>query len=74
MKEHAKRLIGRRGWRERLSAASLGASLEVAGHGNCLVAMAAQLGLALEELTRAELDVHDPRHPVLRTIVCRRPQ
>jgi hypothetical protein len=62
------------GWRERLSAAWPGASLEVAGHGNCLVAIAAQLGLALEELTHAELDAHDPRYPVLTTIVCHRPQ
>src|SRR5262245_4376438 len=62
------------GWRERLSAAWPGAWLEVAGHGNCLVATAAQLGLAFEELTRAELDAHDPRYPVLTTIVCRRPQ
>ena len=43
-----------------------GATLEVAGHGNCLASMAAQLGLALEELSEAELDVHDPRFPVRR--------
>lgn len=62
------------GWRERLSAAWPGASLEIAGHGNCLTAVAAQLGPALEELTGAELDAHDPRYPVLTTIVCRTPQ
>jgi hypothetical protein len=32
------------------------------------------MGLALEELTEAELDVHDPRGPVLTTIVCRLPR
>jgi hypothetical protein len=58
------------GWREKLGAAWPGATLEIAGHGNCLAAMAVQLGLALEELTDAELEVHDPRFPVLTTIVC----
>ena len=62
------------GWRERLSTAWPGAALEIAGHGNCLTAVAAQLGLALEELTSAELDAYDPRFPVLTTIVCRTPQ
>jgi hypothetical protein len=62
------------GWREMLGAAWPGATLEVAGHGNCLSAVGAQLGLALEELTEAELDVHDPRFPVLTTMLCRLPQ
>jgi hypothetical protein len=62
------------GWRERLAAAWPGATIEIAGHGNCLAAMAAQLGLALEELSREELDVQDPRYPVLTTICCRTPQ
>ena len=62
------------GWRERLSTAWPGAALEITGHGNCLTAVAAQLGLALEELTEAELDACDPRFPVLTTIICRTPQ
>ena len=62
------------GWRECLSAAWPGAGLEITGHGNCLAAIAAQLGLALEELTSTELEVHDPRYPLLTTIVCRTPQ
>jgi SAM-dependent methyltransferase len=62
------------GWREALSHAWRGADLEVTGHGNCLSAVASQLGLALEELTDAELDVHDPRYPVLTTILCRKPR
>lgn len=59
------------GWREKLSAAWADAALEVCGHGNCLAAVASQLGLAMEELSSAELDVWDPRFPVLTTIVCR---
>jgi SAM-dependent methyltransferase len=61
------------GWRERLIKAWPGCDLTVDGHGNCLAAIAAQLGLALEELSAAELDVVDPRFPVLITILCRIP-
>lgn len=50
-----------------------GAAIEFAGHGNCLAAVAAQMGLALEELSEAELDVHDPRYPVLTSMCCRTP-
>lgn len=59
------------GWREKLAAAWPGATVGVTGHGNCLAAVAAQMGLAEEELTVAELAVHDPRFPVLTTIVAR---
>jgi SAM-dependent methyltransferase len=59
------------GWRTRLAAAWPDADITVEGHGNCLTAVAAQLGLALEELTDTELDVVDPRFPVLTTILCR---
>jgi hypothetical protein len=62
------------GWRELLSRAWPGADIIVGGHGNCLAAVAAQMGLAVEELTAAELDVHDSRYPVLTTIACRKPQ
>lgn len=62
------------GWRERLGAAWPGATIEIAGHGNCLAAVAAQMGLALEELSEAELDVQDPRYPVLTTMLCRTPR
>jgi SAM-dependent methyltransferase len=62
------------GWRHRLASAWPGATVEVRGHGNCLAAMAAQLGLALEELTPSELDADDPRYPVLCTIAARFPQ
>jgi len=59
------------GWRERLARAWPDADIEVRGHGNCLSAVAAQMGLACEELTAAELDAHDPRFPVLTTIKSR---
>jgi SAM-dependent methyltransferase len=59
------------GWRDKLLHAWPDADVSVTGHGNCLAAIASQLGLALEELTDAELDVHDPRFPVLTTIRCR---
>jgi hypothetical protein len=62
------------GWREKLAVAWGGTRLEVAAHGNCLASVGAQLGLAVEELTEAELDVQDPRFPVLTTIVCRLPR
>ena len=59
------------GWREKLASAWPDVEIDVAGHGNCLAAIAAQLGLALEELTTAELDAYDTRYPVLTTILCR---
>jgi hypothetical protein len=62
------------GWRERLGTAWPAAVIQVAGHGNSLAAVAAQLGLAFEELTAAELDVNDSRYPVLTTILCRTPR
>jgi hypothetical protein len=60
------------GWRERLATAWPGAAIDVEGHGNALTSVAAQLGLAHEELSRRELDVHDPRYPVLTTILARK--
>jgi methyltransferase family protein len=59
------------GWREKLAAAWPDAAVEVQGHGNCLAAVASQLGLAMEELSRGELDVFDPRFPVLTTVLGR---
>jgi hypothetical protein len=60
------------GWREKTAAVWPNADVEITGHGNCLTAVAAQLGLALEELSNDELDAHDPRYPVLTTILCRK--
>jgi SAM-dependent methyltransferase len=60
------------GWREKTAVLWPDADVEITGHGNCLTAIAAQLGLALEELSIGELDAHDPRYPVLTTILCRR--
>lgn len=59
------------GWRALGEHAWPGADVTVEGHGNCLAAVAAMLGLAAEELTEPELAAHDPRYPVLVTAVCR---
>jgi hypothetical protein len=40
-------------------------------YGNCFAAAAAMYGIAVEELTPAELDVADSRYPVLITLECR---
>jgi SAM-dependent methyltransferase len=61
------------GWREVLTETWPDADLEVSADGNCLAATAAMLGLAFEELTPAELDVHDVRYPVQVTVLCRKP-
>ena len=61
------------GWQEVFSRACPCSVLEVESHGNCLAAVAAMYGLALEELTPAELDYKDPRYPVLVTVCCRKP-
>ena len=60
------------GWRRTLAREWAGADVTVEGHGNCLAAIAAMHGLALEELTEEELSAHDPRYPVLVTIKCRK--
>lgn len=59
------------GWRVVLDRAWAGCRTAVETHGNCLAAVAAMYGIAVEELTSAELDVTDPRYPVLVTIECR---
>ena len=63
------------GWRLTLAREWPGkdvAGVDVEGHGNCLSAIAAMHGLALEELTGDELSAHDPRYPVLVTIKARK--
>jgi SAM-dependent methyltransferase len=59
-------------WRLTLAREWRGCDVSVEGHGNCLAAIAAMQGLALEELTEDELNVNDPRYPVLVTIKGRR--
>jgi SAM-dependent methyltransferase len=61
------------GWREVFEGACPGSLLDVASHGNCLTAVAAMYGLAVEELSRAELEHYDRRYPVLVTVSCRKP-
>jgi len=62
------------GWEEVARRAWPGCEVEIAGHGNCLAAVAALLGLAHEELRGEELAVRDDRYPVLVTLCCRKPQ
>jgi len=61
------------GWAEVLWRVWAGCEVRVESAGNCLAAVSAMLGLAQEELTSAELDVFDPRYPVLITLFCRKP-
>ena len=60
------------GWRRTLARAWPGCDVSVESHGNCLAAVAAMHGLALEELTEDELSANDPRYPVLVTIKARK--
>lgn len=61
------------GWVELAGRVWKGCDVHVESYGNCLVAVAAMLGLTVEELTPAELDVRDPRYPVLVVVRCRKP-
>lgn len=51
-----------------------GGQVEVQAHGNVLVATAFLYGLACEELTRTEMDYHDPAFEVLITIRAIKPR
>lgn len=62
------------GWRIAVDRVWPDCDVAITSYGNCLAATAAVLGLAVEELTPAELDVCDPRFPVLVGIRCRKPQ
>jgi len=59
------------GWREVAARVWPDCETSIDTHGNCLAAAASMYGVAAEELTAAELDVRDPRYPVLVTIECR---
>lgn len=61
------------GLRRRLGVLLPEAAVEVEGHGNVLAGVAFLHGLAVEELSRAELDVQDPRFPLVVSAVIRRP-
>lgn len=65
--------VTERGWLELSRNVWPDCDVRIESHGNCLVAVAAMLGLALEELRPAELEIHDPRYPVLITLLCRKP-
>jgi hypothetical protein len=61
------------GWKELLPRVWPGCEFEVRTHGNCVSAVASILGLAQEELRKDELDRHDPRFPVLISIIGKKP-
>jgi hypothetical protein len=46
--------------------------VQIASHGNCLVAVVAMLGWTLEKLKEDELEYNDPRYPILVTFLCRK--
>jgi SAM-dependent methyltransferase len=60
------------GWRELIARHWPADSVDIVAYGNCLAATAAMQGIAVEEVTPAELDVRDPRYPVLIGIMCRK--
>lgn len=62
------------GWREVAARVWPGCEIQVVSYGNALAAVAAVLGLAHEELSPRELDVADPRYPVLVSLRCRKPE
>ena len=64
--------LSAQGWRRLLAEEWPGCEIAVESHGNCLAAIGAMHGLALEELRAEELDVNDPRYPILITIRCRK--
>lgn len=61
------------GWRDFAARVWPGCDVEVVAYGNCLAAVAALYGIAVEELRDDELDVQDPRYPVLIGVACRKP-
>lgn len=62
------------GWGELLSRLWPDCTVVVEGEGNCLAAVAMNLGLALEELKPEELDHHDGIYPIVSNIYCRKPE
>ena len=61
------------GWRVIAGRVWPDCDVSIATHGNCLAALAAMHGIAVEELTAQELELTDPRYPVMVTIECRVP-
>lgn len=61
------------GVRDLVERAPFDCEFTIEGYGNVLAATAALMGVASEELTTEELDVNDPRYPVLITLFCKKP-
>ena len=60
------------GWRHLTQKVWPGCEIIVEGHGNCLAVVAANLGLAVEELTAEELDYNDETLPIVTNVFCRK--
>lgn len=61
------------GWRDVAENVWPGCEITVSAYGNCLTATAAIMGLTVEELAQHEMDVIDPKFPVLVGVRCRKP-
>lgn len=61
------------GWRHVTERVWPGCAIDVRAHGNCLAVVAGLYGLAVEELSRDELELEDERFPMLITIKCVKP-
>ena len=61
------------GWKEVAIRVWPGCQVSLESYGNVLAATAAMMGLACEELTPEELEVRDPRYPVLIGLACQKP-
>jgi SAM-dependent methyltransferase len=62
------------GWRQLTHTVWPGCEIIVEGQGNCLAVVAANLGLAVEELTAEELDYNDEILPIVTNVFCRKPE
>ena len=60
------------GWKELVEKLWPGCEIRVEAFGNCLAAIAAMMGLALEELDPCELDRVDRQYPVVISLFCRK--
>jgi hypothetical protein len=61
------------GLRELAESAWPRCEVSIESDGNVLAATAALMGIASEELSPSELDVNDPRYPVLLSVFCKKP-
>jgi hypothetical protein len=60
------------GWKIVCDRVWQGTYVEIQSYGNALAATAAMMGICVEELSPAELDVSDPRYPVMVSIAAQK--